>query len=481
MTVTSGEDKKNVVETDPIDLSELDRLDEIENAERAAAEPQAVKRLKTYRRSGFEWLASKFREPRSLTVSRLAFFLGGFVFAVWAAMVPYVKQYLGLDEGEMGLLLLCLGLGALLAMPATGGIVGRFGCRRVLRWAVPATMACGMLLAASTQVAVTAVCLFSFGVTFGIMDVAMSIHAVEVEKRLKKPVLSGVYAFYPIGGVAGALVMSALLNLGFPAIPCVIVLMTLAQFAWTATGSWVIATAGRSEVGAPKFVLPKGRVLLYGAVVFVLYLADGAVLDWGGLLLSSEQGASIENAAMGYASFSVAMMIMRLVGGKVVTFLGPRRTVVIGSLLGAASFCGAVLLANPYISVLLFFFVGLGASNITPLTFSEAGRTKSMPMSAALAAVSTLGYSGVLVGPAMIGGIAHATSLPTAFYFVAFLLVLTAFAGFFYPGKSNEAATQPTSSADARSESQDAAEATNPQDDVRERAENLETLEKQSA
>ena len=416
-------------------------------AERAAQEPKAVKRIKRSAGRFTERLRSKFDEPRALSATRLAFFLAGFVFAVWAAMVPYVKQFLALDEGEMGLLLLCLGLGALVAMPLTGGIVGRFGCRRVLRWSVPATMACGMLLAASSQVAVTAVFLFSFGASFGILDVAMSIHAVEVEKRMKKPVLSTVYAFYPIGGVAGALVMSALLNLGFPAIPCVIVLMTLAQLAWLGAGNWVIATAGRSEVGAPAFVLPKGRVLLYGAVVFVLYLADGAVLDWGGLLLSAEQGASIENAAMGYASFSVAMTLMRLVGGRVVTFLGPRRTVVIGSLLGAASFCGAVLLANPYISVLLFFFVGLGASNITPLTFSEAGRTKSMPMSAALAAVSTLGYSGVLVGPAMIGGIAHATSLPTAFYFVAFLLVLTACAGVFYPSKEAAAAQEARSEA----------------------------------
>ncbi len=454
MTVTSGEDQKNVKnienpESDAVDLSELDRLDEIEAAERAAQEPKAVKRIKRSAGRLTERLRSKFEEPRALSATRLAFFLAGFVFAVWAAMVPYVKQFLALDEGEMGLLLLCLGLGALVAMPLTGGIVGRFGCRRVLRWSVPATMACGMLLAASSQVAVTAVFLFSFGASFGILDVAMSIHAVEVEKRMKKPVLSTVYAFYPIGGVAGALVMSALLNQGFPAIPCVIVLMTLAQLAWLGAGNWVIATAGRSEVGAPAFVLPKGRVLLYGAVVFVLYLADGAVLDWGGLLLSAEQGASIENAAMGYASFSVAMTLMRLVGGRVVTFLGPRRTVVIGSLLGAASFCGAVLLANPYISVLLFFFVGLGASNITPLTFSEAGRTKSMPMSAALAAVSTLGYSGVLVGPAMIGGIAHATSLPTAFYFVAFLLVLTACAGVFYPSKEAAAAQEARSEASA--------------------------------
>ena len=454
MTVTSGEDQKNVKnienpESDAVDLSELDRLDEIEAAERAAQEPKAVKRIKRSAGRLTERLRSKFEEPRALSATRLAFFLAGFVFAVWAAMVPYVKQFLALDEGEMGLLLLCLGLGAFVAMPLTGGIVGRFGCRRVLRWSVPATMACGMLLAASSQVAVTAVFLFSFGASFGILDVAMSIHAVEVEKRMKKPVLSTVYAFYPIGGVAGALVMSALLNLGFPAIPCVIVLMTLAQLAWLGAGNWVIATAGRSEVGAPAFVLPKGRVLLYGAVVFVLYLADGAVLDWGGLLLSAEQGASIENAAMGYASFSVAMTLMRLVGGRVVTFLGPRRTVVIGSLLGAASFCGAVLLANPYISVLLFFFVGLGASNITPLTFSEAGRTKSMPMSAALAAVSTLGYSGVLVGPAMIGGIAHATSLPTAFYFVAFLLVLTACAGVFYPSKEAAATQEARSEASA--------------------------------
>lgn len=412
-------------------------MDEAEDRAEELGTPESVKKAKKRLHLFGRMLAD---EPKPLAATKLAFFLTGFVMAVWASMVPFVKQSLELNEGEMGLLLLCVGLGALIGMPIAGTLTSRFGARIVLRWAVPITMAFCIMLSASSQTFVTAAFLLCFGFAFGVVDVAMSVHSVFVEKRLNRPVLSVIYAFYPIGGIAGALAMSLLLNLGLPIAPCVLALMTLSQLSWLGCGNWIVAVAGRAQGNASHFALPRGRVLLFGAVVFMVYLADGVILDWGGLLLTTVQGLAIENAGIGYACFSVAMMLMRLFGTKAVTVLGPRRTVVGGALTAAIAILAAVWIENPWVTAAMFFLVGLGVSSITPITFSEAGRTKDMSMSAALSAVSTLGYSGVLLGPALIGAIAHATSLPIAFCTAAVLLVLTAFAGIFYP-KTNATAS----------------------------------------
>lgn len=387
------------------------------------------------RRARRERFLDRFREPRAYTATRLSFFFGGFLLALWATLVPYVRQALDLDEAHMGWLLLCLGLGSLTTMPFTGAIVGRWGCRKTLRWSIPIAAALCMLLASPFSPYATAATLALFGAAFGVIDVAMSVHSVEVEKRAKKALLSGFYAFYPIGGVAGSLVMSLFLHAGLPITSAVILLASLASIVWIGVGDWVLAGAGREAQGSSKIAIPRGIVVVFGAVTFVLYLADGAILDWGGLLLTREQGAAMENAGMGYALFSVAMTIMRLVGNRAVALLGPRLTVLVGSVVGAAAFGCAVLFNNAYVSCAAFFIVGIGAANITPVTFSEAGRQKRMPMNAALAAVSTVGYSGILVGPALIGAIAHATSLHAAFLFVAALLVATALCSAFYPKK----------------------------------------------
>ncbi len=387
------------------------------------------------RRERRQRFLDRFREPRAYTATRLSFFLGGFFFALWATLVPYVRQSLNLDEAHMGWLLLCLGLGSLTTMPFSGAIVGRWGCRKTLRWAIPIAASLCMLLSAPFSVYATAVFLLLFGASVGIIDVAMSVHSVEVEKRSKKAILSGFYAFYPIGGVAGSLIMTLFLHAGLPIETAVILLASLASLVWIGLGDWVLAGAGREAKGSSKIAIPRGIVIIFGAVTFVLYLAEGAILDWGGLLLTREQGAAMENAGMGYALFSVAMTIMRLIGGRAVNLLGPRRTVLAGSALAAAAFGCAVAFNNAYVTCAAFFVVGIGAANITPVTFSETGRQKRMPMSTALAAVSTVGYSGILVGPALIGAIAHATSLHAAFIFVAALLVATAACSAFYPKK----------------------------------------------
>lgn len=364
--------------------------------------------------------------PPSHHATRLSFFLAGFIMAVWASLVPFVKQRLGMDEALFGMLLLTLGLGALVTMPVAGMIVSRRGTREVLAWAVPLTSLLGAFIPWVTNPWAAAALLALFGAVFGAIDVSMNVHSIEVEKQSGRKMLSGFHALYSVGGVAGALLMSLLLNLQFAPAWAALTLLLLGALVWGYVVRWTLVAGKAEEAHGYGFPLPKGRVLLLGGVCFVMFLVEGSILDWGGLYLTETQGASLENAGLGFAAFNVAMTLMRFLGDRLITKAGPKSTVLMGSLLAAAGFILAVSISSPWITIAAFFLIGIGASNIVPIAFAATGDQKDMSMSLAMASVTTVGYAGLLMGPALIGFVAHRTSLGTAFLMEAALLLFVA-------------------------------------------------------
>ena len=382
-------------------------------------------------RFSFDWLEEI---PPSHSATRISFFLAGFFMALWASLVPFVKSALGLDEAAFGAVLLSIGLGALVTMPYSGILIARRGAKRILAAAVPATAALlaavALLSAAAPSTAATVALLFLFGAFFGAIDVGMNIHSVVVEARSGRKLLSGFHALYSIGGVAGAGVMTALQSAGIPGAAAASVLSALCAALWMKAGAWMLPDAGCAPDAdghsGPKFAIPKGIVLLLGAVCFIMFMVEGSILDWGALFLMEDKGAAIEHAGMGFAVFSIAMTLMRLLGDRVIMAIGPRKTVVFGAAGAAAAFALAVLSPGFWGSLAAFFLIGLGVANLVPIAFAATGEQKEMPMSLALSAATTMGYAGLLAGPAGIGALAKATSLSFAFLCEAVLLVAVA-------------------------------------------------------
>lgn len=364
--------------------------------------------------------------PPSHHATRLSFFLAGFIMAVWASLVPFVKQRLGLDEAVFGMLLLTLGLGALVTMPLSGMIVSRRGTREVLAWAVPLTSLLAVFIPWVTDAWVAVALLAVFGAVFGAVDVSMNVHSIEVEKASGRRMLSGFHALYSVGGVVGALLMSLLMNLGLAPAFAAMALLILGALSWAWVGRWTLVAGIPEDAHGRGFPLPKGRVLLLGCVCFVMFLVEGSILDWGALYLTEVQGAAIENAGLGFAAFNVAMTLMRFTGDRLITRIGPRSTVLMGSVLAGAGFILAVSVPSAWVTVAAFFLVGIGASNIVPIAFAATGEQNDMPMSLAMASVTTLGYAGLLTEPALIGFVAHRTSLGTAFLMEVCLLLFVA-------------------------------------------------------
>ena len=365
--------------------------------------------------------------PPENTATRSAFGLAGFLMAVWASMVPFVKISLSLDEAHLGGLLLCVGLGALVVMPFCGGLVAKRGAKFLLRRALFLIPFILFIINFSTNVFLTAILLFFFGMVFGSIDVAMNVHAVEVDRRSEKRLIAGFHALYSLGSVLGALGMAALLNAGIQLVYAVGGLLLLCLLLWLMTSSSLLPDAGKAGDCSKSFVIPKGFVLCLGLICLLLFMIEGAVLDWGGVFLVEEKNTAIENAGLAFAAFSTAMTLMRLLGDKLIVYAGPRKCVRYGSFLGALMLIGCVVFPQYWIVIGMFFILGIGLANVVPIAFASTADQKEMPMSLALAAVTTLGYTGQLAGPALIGFVAKMTSLSVAFSILALFLVIVGF------------------------------------------------------
>lgn len=361
---------------------------------------------------------------RERIATRIAFFIGGFAVSAWAPLIPFAKRRLALDDAQLGLMLLCLGVGSVMMMPLAGGLAARFGCRRAILAAGAMICLCMPALMLAPSIPVLAVTLAVFGASVGVLDVVMNVQAVIVERASGRAMMSGFHGMYSVGGIAGAGGVAAALALGATPLVAIACTAVLAALLLAMARSGLLAQGGEGD--QPAFVLPRGRVLLVGAVCFAMFLSEGAVLDWSAVFLSTVRHADPATAGFGYVAFAVTMTLGRLTGDRIVQALGAFRVVVCGALVAAAGFTLAILSTSPMAGLAGFALVGAGAANVVPVMFSAAGRQRDMPTHLAVAAVTTMGYAGVLLGPAALGFVAKATSLPMAFGLLVALLLCVA-------------------------------------------------------
>lgn len=364
-------------------------------------------------------LPQSTRAPQQAT--RAAFFIPGFAAAIWAVLVPFAKSRTGVDDGMLGLILLCLGAGSLIAMPLAGALADRLGCRTVM--IVTTAIICISLpfLAVATDPWMLGGVLFIFGAGVGAMDCAMNLQGVGVEREAQRPLMSNFHAFFSIGGFVGSAAMTAFLSLRLEPLAAVIagvaVILVLAALS---AGYWRSAPQHQDS---PFLAWPKGSVLFIGILAFIVFLAEGTMLDWSAVFLTDVRGVQPTVAGTGYIVFALTMTVARLLGDAVVDRLGRIRSIVVGGSLASVGFLVLTYVTPWQLSLAGYVLLGLGCANIVPALFSLAGNQRRMPESIAITAVTTLGYSGVLAGPALIGFAAHGIGLTGAFTGVVAILI----------------------------------------------------------
>ncbi|MCI4591914.1 MFS transporter [Sphingobium sp. BYY-5] len=358
-----------------------------------------------------------------LTATRLANIVAGYTISAWAPLIPHVQAQIGLNTGQLGLALLALGAGSMTTMPIAGGLVGRTGCRRLFAGAGYAIVLILPLLAIVRSAAALAVTLFALGVALGLFSCARNLHAIYTERALDRRLMSGFHGFYSVGCILGAGTMSLLMGAGVA--PSLAILTVAFAIMVAVTLSAPRITDERSTSG-PAYARPRGVVLTIGILCFIAFMAEGSVLDWSALLLSGHFRLDAARAGLGYVAFASTMTAGRLLGDRLVRRFGDRLMLTFGPLIAALGFVATALPLHWTLTVGGFALVGAGLANVVPLLYSAVGRQTIMPQNLALTAAGSIGFAGVLTGPAAIGFVAQWTSLSTAFLILAMLTTIVA-------------------------------------------------------
>lgn len=359
---------------------------------------------------------------RARVATSIMFAVHGSVTGTFAARLPWIADHVGVEVGGLGVALLMPGVGALVAMPLSGRLVHRYDLRTLTR----VLMLCWCLALVPTALAgslpLLCAALVLYGATAGVADVAMNAHAVVVEERLGRSVMSGFHGFWSLGGLAGSSVAALAAKFGVDG---------RVHFAAAAAVLCVIAVVGASgllphrpepEVDEPPaFALPSRAVLPIGLVGLCAVFAEAAGLDWSALYVRNLLDGSASTAALTVAVFSVAMALTRFAGDAVVRRLGAALTVRIASGCALAGAVVVVLAQAPVVAIVGFGLVGVGIAVVVPLVFAAAGRLDDQP-GRNIAGVAGIAYGSSLIAPGVLGGIAHLSSLTISFILVAILL-----------------------------------------------------------
>lgn len=360
-----------------------------------------------------------------------AFVLSGTYFGAWATRLPAIRERLSLSDGELGLALGGVALGAILAMPVAGAVAARIGSRRATRVAIVVASVAVACVALAPSFAVLLALTIFFGIGTGALDVSMNAHGVAVERRFGRPILSRFHAGFSAGGLVGGVLGGLAAAAG---VDERVQLAAVAAVGGTVTLVWsrrfLPARADAGGAAEPLFVRPPRRLWALGALAFAGLLVEGACGDWSAVYLRDELGASPGAAAAGFTAFSLAMVVGRTSGDRLVELLGAVTLVRAGGAIAAAGFALALVVATPAAGVAGFAGLGLGVACIVPLVFRAAGDVAGIAPGLALGAVSSMGYLGLMTGPPLVGGVAELTSLPEALWLLVGLAgVGTALAG----------------------------------------------------
>jgi MFS family permease len=359
--------------------------------------------------------------------TRIAFLIAGIGFSTLAPLIPGIKAHLHLDDSTLGLLLLCVGLGSIVVMPFAGGFSAKFGCRNVIVVSALGLCLSLPLIAFAPSIPFLVGGLLLMGAGGGTLDVVMNIQAVVVEQESNRPMMSGFHGMFSVGGILGAGGLTALLSLRVsPVVGQAIIAGACALMLGVVTPK-LLARIAPGEATKPKtFSLPRGKVLLLGILCLIVFMGEGSVTDWSGVLLNDFRHVDLNFAGMGYVAFAAMMTLNRLTGDIVVAKLGRRAVMLGGSSCAAIGFALAALVPNWLTSVLGFAMVGIGLANVVPILFTATGNQDDMPANLALSSVTTMGYIGLLAGPPMLGFIAHKTSLLISLGFLSLLCIVVA-------------------------------------------------------
>ncbi|MBC2934089.1 MFS transporter [Nocardioides sp. zg-1228] len=356
----------------------------------------------------------------------LTFFLNGLVFASWVSRIPEVRSGFDLTNGQLGLVLLAIALGSVLALPTTGAAINALGTVRVVRLGATAA-ALGMAAAAlglGHLLAVTVAGLFVYGLGIGVWDVAMNVEGAEVERGLRRTIMPRFHAGFSAGTVVGALAGALLIELGVPAaVHLVAVVAVSVVLVWRSSPSFLpVADRHQESAASAARAWLEPRTLLIGVMVLALAMTEGTANDWLAVALVDGHDVSHAVGVAGFAVFVLAMTAGRFAGTGLIDRFGRVAVLWATMVVAAVGVLLMVLADHPALVVTGIVLWGIGASLGFPVGMSAAADDPARA-AARVSVVSTIGYAAFLAGPPLLGFVGDRVGTLDALLVVALLLV----------------------------------------------------------
>ena len=345
------------------------------------------------------------------------FILLGIIYASWAARIPALRDNLQLDPAQLGFVLLGAGIGAVTSFPLAAWLVDRYGGPRAAWYAgliLLITMP-GLALAPSLWWLIVAA--FCLGTGSGCFDVSINAIGTEQEKAAGRSTMSLLHAWFCVGTLSGSLLGAAMAGMGITVIVHFsLIAIIMLPLLYLCAHSLPSARAEHDPT-RKLFAVAHGPVVMLGVIGFCGAVAEGSIADWSGVFMTDRLHVHDGVAPLAFAGFACLMLLARLVCDRFKDRYGARKVVTSGALLAASGLVLALLAFNVPLTITGFALAGAGLAAVFPFVFSAAGRHGST----ALAAVATFSYSGGLIGPPVIGFLAHHWGLPFGLCFVAIL------------------------------------------------------------
>ncbi|RPD41856.1 MFS transporter [Chitinophaga barathri] len=350
------------------------------------------------------------------------FFIQGIVFASWASRIPDVKIKLQLSDAQLGGLLFALPAGQLAGMALSGYLVSRFGSRGVLMVAAFLYPSSLLLLGLAPGIMLLAAALVIFGLCANLMNISANTQAVGVEMLYRRSIMASFHGLWSLAGFAGGLIGGWMVAQEQSPFVHFCVIFSLAIILAILTGSFLLPRDAPRKTGKNNiWVKPDRNIILLGMITFACMICEGTMFEWTGVYFNQVVHAPVEYSRLGFIAFMSTMAGGRFTADYFITKFGVKRMLQASGVIILTGLMTAVILPMLIPSTIGFLITGLGVAAVVPLSFSLAGRSRTIPPGVALAMVSSIGFFGFLLGPPLIGFIAEAFGLRWSFAVIAIL------------------------------------------------------------
>ncbi len=375
---------------------------------------------------------------RARRATRLQFLALGMVGGTWGAHIPSVKARYAISEATLSMVLLAVATGAVLSVFIVGRIVGRLGARNA---SVFAALVMSLMLGVVLEypgVAELLPAMLIFGASMSLFDVSINAEGSELESLSGRAIMSNLHGMFSIGGMTGAALAAYLLGAGVaPRLQLFGVCGGIAVVSFIASrGMLETHACSDEEGGKAHFAWPRGLLLVIGLLIFAGMTAEGVMYDWSVLYLKQDVGMPQAQAALGYATFSASVALSRFGGDHLRSRYSEQALLRFGASLAAVAMAAVLLSANAWVAFVGFALVGAGLAPVSPILFNAATRVPGVSRAAAIASVTSIDYSGFMIGPPLIGSIATATSLTMGLGVLVLASGLLAYGASYVPQKA---------------------------------------------